>query len=102
MKYQYVVTFVKRTNLTEYLVHHNELSRAPSDKMRERYAKERPVRLIMSVRHDNNRTFCRINCPINPLPVKGEFEVPNMAVIQRFLEREGWHKVEVIPAAFFE
>lgn len=101
MKYSHVVTYVKRTNLLEYLKHHNEYD-YHCDKLREHYAKERPVRLVLSVRKDGNRTFCSIKCPINPLPVKGEFEVPNMAVIGRFLEREGWSKVDTISARLFE
>lgn len=101
MKYSYVVIYVKRTNLLAFY-DHDPSNQHPTERERERYAKERPVRLVMSVRHDNNRAFCRIKCPINPLPVKGEFEVPNMAVIQRFLEREGWAKIDVIPAAFFK
>lgn len=101
MKYQYVMTYVKRTNLLAFY-DHDSSNQHPTERQREYYAKERPVRLALSVRHEGNRAFCSIKCPINPLPVRGEFEVPNMAVIQRFLEREGWHRVDTISAHLFE
>lgn len=96
MKYQLVMTFIKRTNLLDFFDHN------PADNLehREHYAKERDVRLILMVRIDGQRTFCKIKCPINPLPVTGEFEVPNMGAIQHFLKSNGWKKHESLNIAY--
>ena len=109
MKYQIVMTFIKRTNLLEFFDHNTEECVAlnghnPSclhGKLaaRERYAKERDVRLILMVRYDGKRTFCAIKCPINPLPVVGEFEVPNITVLQNFLKQDGWKQHESLHIA---
>lgn len=94
MKHQYVVTFVKRTSLLDYMQANSEKC---SD-MRSHYAKERDVRLIVLVRHEGGRSFCTIRCPINPLPVKGEFEVPRITALYHFLEANGWHKFDAFSA----
>jgi hypothetical protein len=104
MKYQIIMTFIKRTNLLDFFAHNVEECTSLSGHdpacstgqlaAREHYAKERDVRLILMVRMDGPRTFCKIKCPINPLPVTGEFEVPNMCVIQHFLKSNGWKKHE--------
>lgn len=105
MKHNYVVTFTKRTNLLEYMARDSycgDKFNHNTERMQNYYAKERDVRLVLLARHENGRAFCTIKCPINPLPVKGEFEVPNMAVLYRFLEREGWTKVDFLSAQLFE
>jgi hypothetical protein len=95
MKYQLVMTFIKRTNLLDFFDHN------PADNLerREYYAHERDVRLILMVRMDGPRTFCKIKCPINPLPVTGEFEVPNINALQHFLKQAGWKKHESLNIA---
>jgi len=106
MKHQYVVTYTKRTNLLDYMrgnyddcadkhFHREEA-------MRNYYAKERNVRLVLLVRHEDGKCFCTIKCPINPLPVKGEFEVPSINVLHRFLVANGWVKSEAFSAKLFE
>lgn len=98
MERKVIVTFVKRANLMEFQrhVHQDEYS-APMDY----YNKERDVRLVVTERITaDRRIFCRINCPINPLPVKGEFEIPSWGVLKRFLEANGWKQHEVINSRF--
>ena len=48
------------------------------------------VGLVLLVRKDGNGTHCRIKCPANPLPVKGEFLAPGLEPVLRFLSRDGW------------
>lgn len=97
MKYQHVITFVKRTNLAEYSKHCGDISfdseaRVSIDAY---YAKERNVTLHLYYRFEQDdaghvHALCKIQCPINPLPVKGEFETPSIAVIKHFLTAAGW------------
>lgn len=99
-EHKVVVTFVKRTNLMEFCHGVQEIDRmAPM----EYYSKERDVRLVVTERiTTDGRIFCRINCPINPLPVKGEFEIPNWSAFKRFLVSQGWKQHEVLTDRFFE
>ena len=95
-----IVTFVKRTNLMEFCktekYHESEFS-APE----QYYTHEQDVRLVVTERiTEDHRIFCRINCPINPLPVKGEFEIPNWSALKRFLTSQGWKQHEVINSRF--
>ena len=99
MKYKFVRTFVKHTNLTEFGKHCGIdcLSPAANEAMQKRYAKERDVTMRVFYRFEPDeahpghiRIMCKIKCPINPIPVRGEFETPNMAVLKRFLLAAGW------------
>lgn len=94
-----VVTFIKRTDLTEFQRHtnvHPDLQ-APNAY----YTTKRDVRLVVTERiTEDGRIFCRINCPINPLPVKGEFEIPTWGALSRFLKSQGWKQHEVIDSRF--
>lgn len=104
MKHQYVVTYLKRTNLLDYMrANHGACDdRKLHKEMHNHYAKERDVRLILLVRHEVGKCFCTIKCPINPLPVKGEFEVPTINVLHHFLAANGWVKSEAFSAKLFE
>lgn len=109
MKYQVVMTYIKRTNLLDFFDHnveecmslhgHNPVFEAAQEKVRKIYEAERNVRLILMVRYDGARTFCKIKCPINPLPVTGEFEVPNIGALNNFLRNNGWTKHESLNIA---
>lgn len=104
MKYHVIMTFVKRTNMLDFFDHsvekctsfhgHNPTCESAQEKVRRLYEQERNVRLILMVRYDGRRTFCKIKCPINPLPVTGEFEVPNLTVLRTFLYNNGWKQHE--------
>lgn len=93
-KYSFVWVYTKRTNMSEYLTDKVAYQRVASheqyETMRNYYAKERDVQLIASFRWENRKLFCRIKCPINPLPVKGEFEVPSGNALRDFLKANGW------------
>lgn len=66
------------------------------DILQQRYAKPRDVRLVILVRYEGNKIFCKIKCPINPLPVKGEFEAASLNAIIKFLSNEEWKLKEKI------
>lgn len=64
------------------------------------YAQERDVQLILLVRHETvqdahgdtvTKCYCKIKCPINPLPIKGEFEAVTAAAVDKLLKSLGWH-----------
>lgn len=62
------------------------------------YAQERVVQLILLVRHEDGKCICRIKCPINPLPIKGEFVATTAADMGRLLISIGWnfsHKIKL-------
>lgn len=115
MKYDCVMVFHKMTTLTDYfvanqhkLVGHLDTSfpshRERYQRIAERYLKEQPVRLLLLVRYEynpqtrKNNVFCRIRCPINPLPVEDEFKTPSVNALKSFLTQHGWTETEVIPA----
>lgn len=94
-----IVTFVKRTNLMEF---HRAMQPEDVVAPEQYYSKERDVRLVVTERiTEDGRIFCRINCPINPLPVKGEFEIPSWNALRCFLVVQGWKQHEVIDDRFF-
>lgn len=93
-----IVTFVKRTDLMEFR------RGMDPDKVfapEEYYSKKQDVHLVVTERiTSDGHIFVRINCPINPLPVKGEFEIPNWGALKRFLTSQGWKQHEVITSRF--
>ena len=109
MKYTTVMTYIKRTNMLDFFDHnvekctsihgHNPTCDVAQMKVREHYKEERNVRLILMIRYDGPRTFCKIKCPINPLPVTGEFEVPNLTALRTFLHTNGWKQHESLHIA---
>ena len=103
-KYTCAIIFTKRTNLSAYCnnkVYNKCGSDARFDAMCKYYARERDVQLILLTRYENGKLMCRIKCPINPLPVKGEFEVPSYIVIERYLRNNGWtFKQQIYPQMF--
>lgn len=98
MKYQTACIFTKKGNLLPWLYsqHTN-----PSAAEQEFYARERKLQLILLVRNDSGRIYCRIKCPVSPLPVKGEFEAPSFSAITDFLWANGWRKMQVILSSMF-
>lgn len=99
--YTSVIIFTKHTNLLPWFdgKYGTELGSGPAGQLlnqrRLHYSRDRDVQLILLVRYefgnDNlNHIYCKIKCPINPLPIYGEFEVVSIAQITNFLQREGW------------
>ena len=120
MKYDCVLVFHKMSNLASYfaanehkLVGHLNIDdrnyEACYDNIANRYAEhERLVRLILLVRYERDqntgkfKTMCRIRCPINPFPVKGEFEAPSMNAVKYSLINLGWVETEAIAGFMLE
>lgn len=111
-KYTLAYTYVKKGNLLEFLstdkVCYEKFGGNPSEQAKTHYAQEREIQLIALFRFelgDRNhapKTFCRIKCPVNPLPIKGEFEVPCVSALENFLEGEGWKYKYKTSARMFE
>lgn len=59
-------------------------------KMEALYATEREIQLILLVRYENGKCICRIKCPINPLPIKGEFQCVSTSEMSKLLTSMGW------------
>lgn len=106
--YTYTYIFSKKTNLLPYLEskHFPCVAQAEVDC----YAKERDVKLILLVRYEHERTargivshcICKIKCPINPLPIKGEFETVSIAEMCKLLRGLGWEVKEEYAISLFE
>lgn len=98
MKYQTAWIFTKRGNLLPWLY---SKGTHISDRAMEFYGEERELQLILLIRNESGHIYCRIKCPVNPLPVKGEFEVPCMSAIDNFLYQNGWKQKQVIHIGMF-
>ena len=48
---------------------------------------DKPLKLF--VRYEGNKTFCKISCH-DPLPIKGEFEIPSLNGLKNLLIKNGW------------
>lgn len=58
---------------------------------------EREIQCVVLYRRDNEGFRCLIKCPINPLPVKGEFTAPSLNVVKRWFLDNGWTHKATIP-----
>ena len=93
MKYSQIITFVKQGNLLPYA---ETVARGKnmSEAERKYYERNRVLTLHAYLRFTPDRkVFCVIKCPVNPIPVRGEFELPGIYVLERFLHDNGWHKL---------
>lgn len=70
-------------------------------RMRAVYAKEREIQLILLVRHEDGKCICRIKCPINPLPIKGEFQCVSTGEMSKLLKSMGWTYKEKVHSGMF-
>ena len=82
--YHQAIIFTKRDNLVKYFLGKPSLSN------KEYYAREREIKLILLVRFENGKCICRIKCPINPLPIKGEFQCVSTSEMSKLLTSMGW------------
>ena len=82
--YHQAIIFTKRDNLVKYFWGKPSLSN------QEYYAREREIQLILLVRFENGKCICRIKCPINPLPIKGEFQCVSTSEMGKLLTSMGW------------
>ena len=103
-KYTQVLVYTKNGNLLPYVtakVMNKCASAELSQRMRDYYTREREIQLLCMFRWENGKCFCRIKCPVNPLPVKGEFEVPTTTDVGTFLVNNGWSfKQKIYPRMF--
>lgn len=85
-------------NCSKFIVDGNMEYSAHFVRAKAHYAQERIVKLVILVRHEAGKCICRIKCPINPLPIKGEFETTAAADVGRLIMSMGWnfsHKIEL-------
>ncbi len=107
--YGKAIVFTKRDNLSKWFdINGYKYAQGANmeysdryQKMRAVYATEREVRLILLVRYEEGKPICRIKCPINPLPIKGEFEAPTVGAVSHTLETMGWTYKEKLPLGLF-
>lgn len=86
INYDRVLTYTKRDTLSQWYC-----SFCGQPKKRESYYSEpRDIQLILLIRYENNKIYAKIKCPINPLPVRGEFEAPSLTAITDFLVNNDW------------
>lgn len=103
--YGMAIIFTKRDNLLKWFSANDTFYAQGTDayqRKRAVYAKEREIHLILLVRYEEGKPICRIKCPINPLPIKGEFEPVNVAAVQRLLVSLGWIFKEKINLHMFQ
>lgn len=99
-KYALAYIFTKRENLLKWFNSQHYLLTTPE--LVAYYERERDVQLILLVRYENNKCICRIKCPINPLPIKGEFEAINPMAVEHLLGTLGWIFKEKINLHMFQ
>lgn len=103
-KYTMVYIYTKKGNLMEYFYAMQRKCDNPAaaESLRKMYEAEREIQLIAMFRWErDNKTFCKIKCPVNPLPVKGEFEIPSVKAMHQFLAKDGWSfQKEIYPRMF--
>lgn len=104
--YGMAIIFTKRDNLLKWFSANDgfwALGTNAYQRARAAYAEEREVRLILLVRfNEKGKPICRIKCPINPLPIKGEFEAPTVGAVSHTLETMGWTYKEKLPLGLFK
>lgn len=104
LKYEVAYIYTKETNLLPWLDRRYPKYRdaAEAARMRAEYAKEREVELILLVRYEGNKSICRIRCPINPLPIKGDFQCVSASEMSKLLASMGWKYKEKIYSGMFQ
>ena len=104
MQYSRAFIFNKNTDLLPYFyAHYNDCKINDEQYLRIKstYERERFVQLILLIRYEGNKTIARIKCPINPMPVKGEFEVSSMNSLFHFMSQNGWVHRETLCLSMF-
>lgn len=103
-QYHTVYRFTKRDNLLKWLYSKPYDVDHPvrSETNIRFYEKEREIQLMLLVRHEEGKCICRIKCPINPLPIKGEFNATSSADVIRLLASLGWRYKDTIKPGMFK
>ena len=117
MKYDRVLIFTKKGDLMKYLCTDKvsrSFSNANQDGLKQYYGKEREIHLIARLRWEDfpvstrkgivqiPKCFCSIKCPVNPLPVRGEFELASLEALRAFLKADGWTLKQDVGSGLFE
>ena len=91
--YKYALVFTKKGNLEDYYANKFDSPgpNCPAARI------EREIQCVVYYRWDQSNLLCHIKCPINPLPVKGEFQAPALNVIKRWFASDGWTLKATIP-----
>ena len=102
--YHTAIIYTKRDNLSKWLNSRYSKFRDAQEaaRIRAEYATEREIQLILLVRHEEGKCICRIKCPINPLPIKGEFQCVSTSEMTRLLASMGWTYKEKVRSAMFK
>lgn len=107
--YHTAIIYTKRDNLSKWLnsrypeyVDVEKEFAAEAARIRAEYATEREIQLILLVRHEEGKCICRIKCPINPLPIKGEFQCVSTSEMTKLLASMGWTYKEKVRSAMFK
>lgn len=104
MQYSRALIFSKHTDLLPYFYGVYSGANINDEryiKMKAHYANERDVQLILLIRYEHGKIICRIKCPINPMPVRGEFVASDMHGIFDFLRQQGWVHKDTYNLAMF-
>ena len=101
--YHTAIIYTKRDNLSKWLNSRYSKFRDAQEaaRIRAEYATEREIQLILLVRHEEGKCICRIKCPINPLPIKGEFQCVSTSEMTRLLSSMGWTYKEKVHSDMF-
>ena len=104
--YHTAIIYTKHTNLMPWLQSRYERfgthgTTEQAQRIREMYSKDLDVQLILLVRHEDGKCICRIKCPINPLPIKGEFQCVSTGEMSKLLKSMGWTYKEKVHSGMF-
>lgn len=102
--YHTAIIYTKRDNLLKWLNGRYPQFRDAQEaaRIRTEYATEREIQLILLVRNEENKCICRIKCPINPLPIKGEFQCVSTSEMTKLLASMGWKYKEKVHSGMFK
>lgn len=104
IKYTRVEVYTKKGNLLDYFQNskaHSCNTTEAYNKMLAYYAREREIQLLCMFRLEKGKVFCKIKCPVNPMPTNEEFEAVSPAAVIRFLNANGWtFKQDFYPQMF--
>ena len=102
--YHTAIIYTKRDNLSKWLNSRYSKFRDAQEaaRIRAEYATEREIQLILLVRHEEGKCICRIKCPINPLPIKGEFQCVSTSEMTKLLASMGWKYKEKVYSGMFK
>ena len=105
--YHTAIIYTKHTNLMPWLHSRYEMfgthgTTEQAQRIHEMYSKDRDVQLILLVRHEEGKCICRIKCPINPLPIKGEFQCVFTSTMTWLLASRAWTCKEKVHSEMFK